>query len=260
MTRKAQPRIACEELTKGFEASAVFAHMHSYDLYRKWLEAVWAFLDSANNPEAFKECLDRHKYEEGAEFGKLLGVYTDAVEEMPFRDILGELFMRLDVNSARSGQYFTPWHVAEMMARMQFSREHFEALVAEKGEVTVCDPAVGSGVMLLASAKVVYDEFGRSGVNKLRLYGTDIDQRCVLMCRIQLRINGLDTFGRMAGLLGSLAQKEKPQEALPEATPVEACVDTTHAPIMPDASESVILPCGDRLNKESSKIDQLTLF
>jgi len=257
---KTHQRTAYEELARSFETNAVFGHMHSYDLYRKWLEAVWAFLDAANNPGAFKECLDRHKYEEGAEFGRLLGVYTDAVEEMPFRDILGELFMRLDVNSTRSGQYFTPWHVAEMMASMQFSREHFEAIVAEKGEMTVCDPAVGSGVMLLAFAKVVHDELGRAGINKLRLYGTDIDQRCVLMCRIQLRMNGLDTFGRMAGLLGSLAQNEKPQEALPESTPVEACMDTAHTPVLPDVSESVILPCGDRLNVKSSKVDQLTLF
>jgi len=257
---KAQQRTACEELAKGFEAGSVFAHMQSYDLYRKWLEAVWAFLDSANNPEAFKECLDRYKHEEGAEFGRLLGVYTDTVEEMPFRDILGELFMRLDVNSARSGQYFTPWPIAEMMARMQFSRERFEALVAEKGEVTVCDPAVGSGVMLLAFAKVVHDELGRKGLGKLKLYGTDIDQRCVLMCRIQLRMNGLDTFGRMAGLLGSLPQNKKPQKASPEPTPVETCVDTTHAPVMPDISEAVILPCRDRLNTEMPKVEQLALF
>lgn len=257
---KAQQRTACEELAKGFEAGAVFTHMHSYDFYRKWLEAVWAFLDSANNPEAFKECMDRYKYEEGAEFGRLLGVYTDAVEAMPFRDILGELFMRLDVNSARSGQYFTPWPIAEMMARMQFSREHFEALVAEKGEVTVCDPTVGSGVMLLAFAKVVHDELGRNGLGKLRLYGTDIDQRCVLMCRIQLRMNGLDTFGRMAGLLGSLLKNEKPQEALPKSPPVEACVETTHVPVLPDISEAVILPSGDRLNMERPKVEQLALF
>ncbi|MFH0879344.1 MAG: N-6 DNA methylase [Lentisphaerota bacterium] len=257
---KAQQRPACEELAKGFEASSVFAHMHSYDLYRKWLEAVWAFLDSANNPEAFKECLDRHKYEEGAEFGRLLGVYTDAVEAMPFRDILGELFMRLDVNSARSGQYVTPWNIAEMMARMQFSREHFEALVAEKGEVTVCDPAVGSGVMLLAYAKVVHDELGREGLGKLRLYGTDIDQRCVLMCRIQLRMNGLDTFGRMAGLLGSLLQKEKPQEALPEPTPLKPDIDTVTAPALPDLSTAIILHHEDRLDTEKRLAEQLTLW
>lgn len=250
---------AYEELARGFERSAVFAHMHSYDLYRQWLDAVWVFLDSANNPEAFKECLDRHKYAEGVEFGRLMGVYTEAVEELPFQDILGELFMRLDVNSARSGQYFTPWNIAEMMARMQFSREQFEAVVAEKGEVSVCDPAVGSGVMLLAFAKVVHGELGRTGLNRLRLYGTDIDQRCVLMCRIQLRMNGLDTFGRMAGLFGTHGHATR-QEALPASMPTAPCVCPEETPVSPAEAESAILIHGNRQMIEASKAEQLTLF
>ena len=89
---------------------------------------------------------------------------------------------------------------------MQFNRADFERLVEEKGEVTVCDPAVGSGVMLLAFAKTVHDELGRWGTSKLRLYGTDIDVRCVNMSRIQIRMNGLDEFGRMVGLLGAIEQ------------------------------------------------------
>jgi hypothetical protein len=204
---------AYEELARGFESNAVFGHMHAYDLYRKWLEAAWAFLNAAYDEKGFRECLDKYKYEEGAEFGRLLGVYTRAVEDMPFRDILGELFMRLDVNSARAGQYFSPWNIAEMMARMQFSKEDFEKTVAEKGEVTVCDPTVGSGVMLLAFASVVNSELGRSALSKLKLYGMDIDERCVLMTRIQLRMNGLDAFGRMAGLLGAREQS-MPAEAV----------------------------------------------
>jgi type I restriction-modification system DNA methylase subunit len=121
--------------------------------------------------------------------------------------------MRLDVNSARAGQYFTSFHIAEMMARMQFSKEDFEKTVAEKGEVTVCDPTVGSGVMLLAFAKIVAETFGRQALSKLKLYGTDIDERCVLMTRIQLRMNGLDAFGRMAGLLGAM-EKSMPADAV----------------------------------------------
>ena len=102
---------------------------------------------------------------------------------------------------------------------MQFSRESFEERVKEKGEVTVIDPAVGSGVMLLAFASVVNAEMGRAGVNKLRLYGMDIDERCVLMCRIQLRMNGLDAFGRMACLLSNMsAVKAITPEEIPETS------------------------------------------
>ena len=195
-----------EALVKGFENNHVYCHMHPYELYRKWLEAVWAFLNAVQDTPGFRACLDQYTYKQGAEFRRLLDIYTACVEMMPFRDILGELFMRLDVNSAHSGQYFTPGNIAEMMSRMMFDKEQFLKLVEEKGEVTVCDPAVGSGVMLLSYAKMVHDELGRWGTGKLRLYGTDIDLRCVHMCQIQIRMNGLDTFGRMAGLLGALEQ------------------------------------------------------
>jgi hypothetical protein len=205
-------RPARETLARAFENNSVFGHMHSYDLYRAWLEAVWAFLNAVHDPAGFKQCLDRYIHEQGEEFGRLLGLYVDAVEADPFRDILGELFMRLDVNSVRAGQFFTPWNIAEMMARMQFDRATFDRCVQEKGYVTVCDPAVGSGVMLLAFAKVVHGEFGSWGTSKLRLYGTDIDQRCVLMCRIQLRMNGLDDVGRIAGLVGALEKSALAQD------------------------------------------------
>ncbi len=192
---------AVETLAHAFERNTVFGHIHAYDLYRSWLEAVWAFMNAAVEPEAYKQCLDRYTREQGEEFARLLCSYLEAAEQYPFRDILGELFMRLDVKSALAGQHFTPWNIAEMMALMQFDQETFEHCVHEKGVVTVCDPAVGSGVMLLAFAKVVHDALGRWGLRHLRLYGTDIDIRCVHMCRIQIRINGLDAFGRMAGLI-----------------------------------------------------------
>jgi hypothetical protein len=194
-----------EALARRFERNPIFAHEHSYDLYRNWLEGVWAFLEAWRDPAGFRTCLDRYTREQGEEFGRLLVIYTKAVEEHPFRDILGELFMRLDVNSVRAGQFFTPWPIAEMMAKINFDAEAFKRLVEEKGEVTVCDPAVGSGVLLLAYAKVVNDGLGSWGTDKLRLYGTDIDLRCVNMCRIQLRMNGLDGVGRIAGLMGACA-------------------------------------------------------
>ena len=199
-------RSAFERFAQGFERNTTFGHMHVYDTYRAWLEGVWLFLDAVHDEQAFRQCMDRYSRTEGEEFGRLLGLYVEAVEAEPFRDLLGELFMRLDVKSVAAGQFFTPFHLAEAMARMTFNKEDFERLVREKGEVTVCDPAVGSGVMLLAFAKVVHDELGRWGTGRLRLYGTDIDVRCVHMCRIQLRMNGLDEFGRMVGLLGAIEQ------------------------------------------------------
>ena len=190
------------DLLKVFENNRVFAHMHPYDLFRQWLEAVWALLNLPLDAQAFKTTLDAFTYEQGRDLGRLFGLYVETVELLPFRDVLGSLFMKLDINSVRNGEFFTPWPIAEMMAMMTFDRDDFLNLVKERGEVSVCDPACGSGVMLLAYGKVVNDALGRDGTNRLRLYGMDIDSRCVNMCRIQLRINGLDGFGRLAALAG----------------------------------------------------------
>ena len=202
------------DLLKGFENNRVFAHMHPYDLFRQWLEAVWALLNLPLDAQAFKTTLDAFTYEQGRELGRLFGLYVEAVELLPFRDVLGSLFMKLDINSVRNGEFFTPWPIAEMMAVMTFDRQEFLNLVKERGEVSVCDPAVGSGVMLLAFGKVVHDALGRDGTNRLRLYGMDIDIRCVNMCRIQLRMNGLDGMGRMASVLCGLGKTEPAQAAL----------------------------------------------
>lgn len=238
---------ACMSLTQAFERNRVFPHVHPYELYRNWLQVTWAFLEAVNNPQGFKECLDKYSSEEGAEFARLFGVYMDAVGEMAFRDILGDLFMRLNMHAARNGQVFTPWDVAEMMARMQFSREHFEGLVREKGVVSVIDPAVGSGALLLAFAKVVHDELGRWGVNRLRLYGTDIDVRCVLMCRIQLRMNGLDSFGRLAGQLAASAGSP-------------GAVVAAEVQKQPDIAQAVILHGEEWQEKETEVEKECALF
>lgn len=211
------------ELLRSFTANRVFSHMHPYELYRRWLEAVWVFVNAAYDLETFRKTLDAYTPEQGTEFGRLFNLYVDAVERLPYRDVLGSLFMELDVKSVANGQFFSPWGIAEMLARMQFSKQSFEEIVQEKGVVTVLDPAVGSGVMLLAFASVVDQELGRSAVNRLRLYGNDIDLRCVHMCRIQLRMNGLDSFGRMAGLLDSLSAPEL--RVLPETTPDDRVIE-----------------------------------
>ena len=86
----------------------------------------------------------------------------------------------------------------------------------------------------------MHDELGRWGVNRLRLYGTDIDVRCVLMCRIQLRMNGLDSFGRMAGLLA--ASTESP-----------GAVVTAEVQKQPHISPAVILH-GEEWQEEDNRV------
>ena len=64
------------------------------------------------------------------------------------------------------------------------------ALFAEMDPITVIDPCVGSGVMLLAAAKSVPRWMIDAGL--VQFYGMDIDRTCAEMARLNARLYGLN--------------------------------------------------------------------
>ena len=91
------------------------------------------------------------------------------------QDILGELYEQR-FSSSKSGQFFTPQPIADFMAiAICGDSKEFE-------HKTVCDPACGSGRMLLAAKKInPYNRF----------YGADLDETCCKMAAINLFLNGV---------------------------------------------------------------------
>lgn len=59
--------------------------------------------------------------------------------------------------------------------------------------VTVCDPACGSGVMLLAAAAMFPQWMTAAGL--VQFFGQDIDLTCVKMCRINMMLYQLNNYG-----------------------------------------------------------------
>ena len=108
-----------------------------------------------------------------AMYGSLMTYFIDGY----YGDPIGSFYMeRFSYGS--NGEYFTPWDVAYMMAEM----------LDLKPTDTVCDPACGSGIMLLAARCVIHRKHGwlassRYGRN---LYGMDISDRMTKMTKINL--------------------------------------------------------------------------
>lgn len=83
--------------------------------------------------------------------------------------------------------------------------------------ITVCDPAVGSGVMLLAAASCFPQWMVRTGL--VQFYGQDMDHACVLMANVNIKLYGLNGWGlkyRAAGLqmLSCLSVKDESSKVL----------------------------------------------
>ncbi|MGG6942796.1 UNVERIFIED_CONTAM: N-6 DNA methylase, partial [Pseudomonas aeruginosa] len=80
---------------------------------------------------------------------------VEALEETT-TDILGELYMTLEIANKDAGQFFTPYNVARLMAEMNFS-ENDEQLKNGK-PVVFYEPCIGGGVTLIALANVMREK------------------------------------------------------------------------------------------------------
>ena len=97
--------------------------------------------------------------------------------------------MQLELGSNWHGQFFTPYNVCQMMARVSFSEEIFKAQVEEMGFVGVSDPACGAGALLIAFANVCKEK--KLNYQQCCLFvAQDIDQLAGMMCYIQLSLMG----------------------------------------------------------------------
>lgn len=144
-------------------------------------------LDWNEREEEYLTTAKKYKKEELTRFSSLLALVTEAFEEHPEQDFLGELYMNLKLNKHQKGQFFTPYPVARFMAETQVIGIN-KKILEEKDYITVNDPACGSGVLLLAfaNASKKYINYQKD----VLFYAQDIDRTAALMCYIQLSLLG----------------------------------------------------------------------
>ena len=87
---------------------------------------------------------------------EIFALATAELERNPHQDFLGKLYMALNLGSHWHGQYFTPYHISDFMAKITIG-EGTKDEIAEKGYVSVSEPCVGAGGMLIAAANAMRD-------------------------------------------------------------------------------------------------------
>lgn len=117
----------------------------------------------------------------------LFGLMICALEAK-FHDFLGAIFMELELGDDRNGQYFTPYNVQSLLARLLMP--DFDETIRREGFVTVSDPASGAAGMIVAYAEVLLE----AGYNPSeQMFGSciDIDPIAADMAFIQLSLLGI---------------------------------------------------------------------
>lgn len=117
---------------------------------------------------------------------EMLAAQTEGI--IPYGDYLGELYMKSETSNSKAGQFFTPFHISQMLAQLQ------QAVALQKlhdeETITLNDPTCGSGGLLIA----LIESLVKQGVNTARdvlIECSDIDERCVNMAYVQLSLLGV---------------------------------------------------------------------
>lgn len=182
---------------------------YSRNAWQVWEDLMTAMACSISNavdrtPDKFKRREEQYersiKNLGGVEIpAQMLGIITMALEQDPDQDFLGKLYMNLNLGNHWKGQFFTPYNVCRMMAEMNFGVGVQEE-IRQKGYVSVCDPCVGAGAMLMASANAMR----RAGVNyqtNAVFVGQDIDRIAAMMAYIQISLIGCSGYVIMGNSL-----------------------------------------------------------
>jgi len=114
-----------------------------------------------------------------------------ALEQEGLTDMLGEMYMELELMNHWKGQFFTPESVCRLMAEMQAMDA--ADLIERNGFITVNEPTCGAGAMLIAFAHAcaVRDiDFQRD----VLFIGQDVDPVVARMCYIQMSLLGMPGY------------------------------------------------------------------
>lgn len=201
-----------------------------------------AISSSCGNKEMETRYLDLAKQYDKETLKKYMecfAILAIAIEKEPDKDILGELYMAMGISAGKMGQFFTSQHIADMCAKLSYSRKEIIKQVCEKGIIIVSEPCVGGGSMVLGFAKAIKN-LGFNPQKIVFFECNDIDPLCVNMSYIQLALNGLKAVvTRGSGLNGEV-------------------IDRHITPAILKSEEFETFPM--RVERSGNKIEQMKIF
>ena len=121
-------------------------------------------------------------------------------------DVLGEVYMESIGGNKNSGQFFTPYSVSLVTARLTLPDT-----IDENKKLSLGEPTCGSGGMVIAAAQVLQEK----GINYQRVLDVvcqDLDWTAVYMCYVQLSLLGVKAIVAQGNTLSEPYTANHPKE------------------------------------------------
>ena len=149
-------------------------------VFSDFLQISVCALSLGQKEDLYFETIKKYSKDEMEKVSRAFAALTIEMDDNGngLNDVLGVFFTN-HVTRGENGQFFTPQCICQLMAQMVGCSDHSER---------ICDPACGSGTMLLAKENVCRME---QKTFKNEYYGADLDRRCAMMCAINFCMNGM---------------------------------------------------------------------
>lgn len=184
------------ELDKNYIKNNIISLGRKYDTRQVFEDFViccaYSLANAASyNQERENEYLriaKKYEKEEFNSFAKMFAALQIELGKEDFDDVLGNLYEDLGLSSKHLGQFFTPIHVSDLMAKITFGAEDIKKEIEKDGYTSMSDPCCGSGRMLLSYLKACREN--DINMDKVYFEGADLSKLCCCMTYVNLSLLG----------------------------------------------------------------------
>ncbi len=198
----------------------------AYEIFTDWIRSCALAVANASTlirdkvwrdrEQLYLDTVRRYTAEEQESFAEMYVWLGDALTQ-EMGDVLGEVYMEAEMGSKTAGQFFTPFHVSELCARLNLAGREPDP----DGKYRIHEPSCGGGGMVIAACKVLRDK-GVDYQRKVDVVAQDLDWKGVYMTYLQLSLLGISAIVVQGDTLSEPYIKGKTSKERILVTPMKA--------------------------------------
>ena len=159
--------------------------------------------------QKFIDISKKYSNDEFEIFRNMCNSYTNLLHYEGLNDWLGEIYMDGECGNKSTGQFFTPYFISKISAKILVENKKIDS----DGKIKIQEPSCGSGGMIIGAADVM-DKKGMNYQKIIQATVQDIDWLCVYMTYIQLSLIGIDAIVVNGDTLKEPYREKYPEERI----------------------------------------------
>lgn len=187
-----------------------------YEVFSDWIKCCSLSISNSMNTihgpiwetreRDYLNTIRKYNTSEQIKFSEMLSMLAETLES-EMEDVLGGIYMESGMGSKAAGQFFTPYHLSYLCAKLILLEPD------KNGIYRINEPTCGSGGMVIAAAQSLKDK-GIDYRRRMRVIAQDLDWKGVYMCYLQLSLLGIHAIVVQGDTLAEPFKKGYPSERM----------------------------------------------